>query len=406
MLILFLFTTISIRERIRQLKKHLPGRMQSGLLTAPDGDGPNDISTSPSPVNVPPPTGGEFRPLLRHPGNGYSSLDNIQSVDVRHDAGVPTETRINVETPPPSPLAEGGTASPLPLADGGDGPFEVKFVDERLKTLIAFLFMACCMVCTTTALAIVHDRLPDVPPLPDLVFDWVPQWDLGLPISEYLLIASMWTAIFLMIFHRYRWIVYRRLFMIVGLLYLGRSVTMLVTALPVANTDYYCSPKMNHTSVLVILERIGMLLSGLGLSVNGRHIYCGDYIYSGHTCVLVLSALVVTEYAPRKFLPLMVGVYLMAMTGIVMVSISRGHYTVDIILAYYITTRTFWMYHTIICHVELKKSGSTNFLSRVWWFRILQYFEANVPEGRLPKHFSWPLPFPARWQEHRWDYTE
>ncbi|XP_055355913.1 ceramide phosphoethanolamine synthase-like [Paramacrobiotus metropolitanus] len=85
---------------------------------------------------------------------------------------------------------------------------------------------------------------------------------------------------------------------------------MLVTALPVANTDYCCSPKMNHTSILVILERIGMLLSGLGLSVNGQNIYCGDYIYSGHTCVLVLSALVVNEDAPRRSLPLMVGVYL------------------------------------------------------------------------------------------------
>lgn len=132
--------------------------------------------------------------------------------------------------------------------------------------------------------------------------------------------------------------------MITGILYLGRSITMLVTALPVANTDYYCYPKVqsnsqkiirffqddhslrarerkekalfcadvgnynvpdndslvvciqvNHTSALIILERIGILLSGFGLSINGRHVYCGDYIYSGHTCMLVLSALVVTE---------------------------------------------------------------------------------------------------------------
>jgi shingomyelin synthase len=50
----------------------------------------------------------------------------------------------------------------------------------------------------------------------------------------------------------------------------------------------------------------------------------------------------------------MVLVYLMAVTGIVMVSISRGHYTVDIILAYYITTRVFWMYHSMVANAELK----------------------------------------------------
>ena len=42
----------------------------------------------------------------------------------------------------------------------------------------------------------------------------------------------------------FRWIIFRRLFVIIGLLYFGRSVTMLVTALPVANTDYYCSEKV------------------------------------------------------------------------------------------------------------------------------------------------------------------
>lgn len=50
--------------------------------------------------------------------------------------------------------------------------------------------------------------------------------------------------------------------------------------------------------------------------------------------------------------------------------------------------------------------GSTNFLSNVWWFRILRYFESNVPEGRLPKHFSWPIPYPKKWQEYRWDHLD
>jgi shingomyelin synthase len=74
-----------------------------------------------------------------------------------------------------------------------------------------------------------------------------------------------------------------------------RSVTMFVTVLPVSSHKYYCSPKMNTTSSVVVLKRAWQLLIGFGLSINGRHTYCGDYIYSGHTVILVMSYLIIAE---------------------------------------------------------------------------------------------------------------
>jgi len=70
---------------------------------------------------------------------------------------------------------------------------------------------------------------------------------------------------------------------------------MYVTVLPVASYTYHCSPKSNSTSVLEIARRVVQLVSGFGLSINGQHTYCGDYIYSGHTVILVIAFLFIQE---------------------------------------------------------------------------------------------------------------
>lgn len=99
-----------------------------------------------------------------------------------------------------------------------------------------------------------------------------------------------------------RFIVMRRIFLILAVLYLMRSITMYVTVLPMSSTTYYCSPKSNTTaSALVIAKRVFQLMSGFGLSINGKHTYCGDFIYSGHTVMLVLGYLIIAECKLKLF---------------------------------------------------------------------------------------------------------
>jgi shingomyelin synthase len=43
-----------------------------------------------------------------------------------------------------------------------------------------------------------------------------------------------------------------------------------------------------------------------------------------------------------------------AVAGMIFILISKGHYTVDVIVAYYVTTRLFWIYHTLANNMELK----------------------------------------------------
>ena len=47
--------------------------------------------------------------------------------------------------------------------------------------------------------------------------------------------------------------------------------------------------------VAVIAERVLKIISGGGLSINGKHVYCGDYIYSGHTMVLTMGYLAIKQ---------------------------------------------------------------------------------------------------------------
>jgi len=85
----------------------------------------------------------------------------------------------------------------------------------------------------------------------------------------------------------------RRVCLLIGLHYFYRSVTFFVTVLPKPDEKFHCAPQLNDTSVLIILERFAKLAVGFGLTINGNYVYCGDYIYSGHTTMLVTCYLII-----------------------------------------------------------------------------------------------------------------
>ena len=103
-----------------------------------------------------------------------------------------------------------------------------------------------------------------------------------------------------------RFIVLRRLCLLLGLLYGYRAITMFVTVLPISNPNYQCDPKLTESgqylTVLIVLKRAVKILSGFGLSMNGQHVFCGDFIFSGHTMIFLLCYLVIVECKNSKFL--------------------------------------------------------------------------------------------------------
>lgn len=305
------------------------------------------------------------------------------------------------------------------------------------RSLLAFLFVFLNMTLNLTVLAIIHERVPrNQPPLPDLAFDILPTADWALSVAEYIIVIQVVGVVVLVFLHRYRVIIFRRLCLIMGVLYLFRAICMASTQVPVANTNYYCSPQLRNSSdpsgrlnvttgqfIGIIASRVFYMSLGMGLSINGRHSFCGDYIFSGHTVILTLTYLMFREYAIpsrcRTYLWKIVSFLLigLTLTGVICISIARGHYLIDIVIAYFATTRIFWIYHTLCYNNALRFNPSTNYLSRVWWYQIFLFFEKSHTlndritcgdrtgdsqlSQMIPRSFEWPLPWPRVFRRKR-----
>ena len=162
-------------------------------------------------------------------------------------------------------------------------------------SVIGWQFLLSGFLATTTSLALTHERVPDIAPLPDVVLDNIRYQKWGLDVSEILLMLSTLTAILVDLLHSHRIIILRRIWLVLGILYYYRALTMFVTVLPKADQTYLCHPKSGNMTTQIIVKRILTIISGGGLSINGKHIYCGDYIFSGHTMTLVLGYLVIKQ---------------------------------------------------------------------------------------------------------------
>lgn len=272
-----------------------------------------------------------------------------------------------------------------------------RYPRELKKLLVACVFMFTNFVLTCISLAFVHEDRPMTEPLPDQILDRFPYQKWALYGSEVLITIQVIATFTVVFFHKHRFIVLRRTMLIIGVLYLYRAITMWVTVLPSADPTYECAPKFGKPlTVKELFKRVFTIMTGFGLSINGNHIYCGDFIYSGHTMTITLGHLVISEYTPSNFGLLHWTTFFNAVTAVALLMLSRGHYTVDVILAYFFVTRLWAMYHSIAGHPALKQVSDANVFSTFWWFGPFSWFEANVKAGRLPNEYNVPLPILRR----------
>lgn len=266
---------------------------------------------------------------------------------------------------------------------------------EWWKTGVAFLYAVFNLLFTTVVITIVHERVPDKsvsPPLPDKFFDYVDRVPWAFTVTEVngLILVGLWLLQWLFLKHKA--IIGRRCFFLIGTLYFYRCVTMYITTLPVPGKHMVCAPKLYNDSTGKIW-RILRLISGGGLSLTGSHLMCGDFLYSGHTVMLTLSYLFIKEYSPPWMRWYQWLCWILSASGVICILVAHEHYSIDVVIGYIVTTRTFWWYHTM-ANTHALRQAPNNYLSRTWWNPVFKFLERNV-QTVVPIEFSWPLPVPA-----------
>lgn len=167
---------------------------------------------------------------------------------------------------------------------------------EAWKAVVAMAYFFCVTWITAFVMVFVHDRVPDMatyPPLPDIFLDSVPLIPWAFQMCELcgLILFLMWCCI--LIFHKHRFILLRRMFSLFGSVFLLRCVTMLITSLSVPGRHLECKARP-YGSWSERLQQAFLIWSGGGMSLQGVRT-CGDYMFSGHTVVLTLLNFFITE---------------------------------------------------------------------------------------------------------------
>ncbi|KAH9527187.1 Sphingomyelin synthase- protein 1 [Dermatophagoides farinae] len=259
---------------------------------------------------------------------------------------------------------------------------------ESWKALIALIYFFSSTWVTAIVMVIVHDRVPDMdtyPPLPDLLLDNLPliPWAFGMAETCGLILFIIWALI--LIFHKYRFILLRRMFSLFGSVFLIRCFTMVITSLSVPGRHLQCKARPYGTWT-ERLHQAYLIWQGGGMALQGVRT-CGDYMFSGHTVVLTMLNFFVTEYTPPSLYLIHTMSWVLNLFGVFFILAAHEHYSIDVFIAFYISTRLFLYYHTLANNRALYQSDRHR--TRIW-FPLFSFFESGV-SGIVPNEYEIPF---------------
>ncbi|VDM23026.1 unnamed protein product [Wuchereria bancrofti] len=206
-----------------------------------------------------------------------------------------------------------------------------------IKLTIAFCYCTSSLLITAFVMVLVHDRVPDMktyPPLPDIVLDNLPLIPWAFQVCEGIAVflALLWFTI--LFFHKHRVVIMRRMFSLVGTVFLLRCVTMLITSLSVPGPHLECRSQEMEDERSFQFPEVQFLVN----TPDSWHIL--------HTFTWVLN-----------------------LFGIFFILAGHEHYSIDVFVAFCIS-------------------------SRIIRTTVFRFFEAGG-QGRVANDFDLPFYFPV-----------
>ena len=111
-------------------------------------------------------------------------------------------------------------------------------------------------------------------------------------------------------------------------------------------------------------------------------------MFSGHTVTLTLLNFFITDYTSRRIHFLHTFTWICNIFGIFFILAAHEHYSIDVFVAFYITSRLFLYYHTL---ANNKGAVSSRVGQRSWfYFPLFYFFEGNI-DGKVPNEFEYPV---------------
>lgn len=261
---------------------------------------------------------------------------------------------------------------------------------EVWKTVMSSIYVFLVFGFTSFVMVIVHERVPDMrtyPPLPDIFLDSVPRIPWAFAMAEACGLILCYMFLLILLLHKHRSILFRRLCSLMGTVFLLRCCTMFVTSLSVPGQHLKCTSK-SYGDTWGKIQRALLIWSGFGMTLTGVQT-CGDYMFSGHTVVITMLNFFVTEYTPRSWNLIHTISWVLNLFGIFFILAAHEHYSIDVFIAFYITTRLFLYYHTLANTRAYQHSRRARI-----WFPMFSFFECNV-NGPVPNQYHWPFNKPA-----------
>ncbi|MCP9258065.1 putative phosphatidylcholine:ceramide cholinephosphotransferase 3 [Dirofilaria immitis] len=277
------------------------------------------------------------------------------------------------------------------------------------KLLFVLTFLLLAAFSNWVALAYIHD----FEALPDIVFSVVPELLWTLKVGDAMVTLCSTFFFTLLFLHKNRLIIIQRIAFIVACLYTMRTISLLCTQLPPGYIDNNkrCRSQNNRTGQNGILlhgvfypkqENLDFRsISHFPVSISkmpsklfeildmDNEMLCGDLLFSGHTLAMVVSSLTVAYYLPDSFRPLRYIPRLLSWVGMICMVISRTHYTIDVLFAYWLSTAVFSIYHAF-CEIDLT-NRKLSVLYRLWVMQIVSWLEVDITPGRIENRFEFPL---------------